>query len=317
MLSLLARCLLLAALTALVLAGLHRLVPPNEQGYLAAQWDKQARLDSLHASGRPKLLIIGGSNVAFGVLASALEDSLGIASVNMGIHAGLGLEYMIRQVEPYAAKGDVFLLVPEYSQLYEPLLEPTPTLFQSLEVFPPAYGFCRRPNAWQQLRFRLGAWVQVAQLKFRRSLSRGLGLPETIPYRRDIFDAHGDLWTPLTLHSRYKADDKSMALDRGREPSDDFLQLANGLAGRCRQAGATAYLLFPAIAQSQWDEEVAGSLHQWLREHLDMPIANLPGQGVYPDTLFFDTKYHTTQAGRERRTREMIRDLMPLLQAAP
>jgi hypothetical protein len=66
----------------------------------------------------PKILLIGGSNLAFGIDSKEIEDSLGLNVVNMGLYAKLGLKYMLAQARPYIKAGDVAVVVPEYDQFY-------------------------------------------------------------------------------------------------------------------------------------------------------------------------------------------------------
>lgn len=304
-LRLLAFLTLVAALCLAIFYG----VPNNQKAYLAALQDKQARLDSLQANGQPKMVLIGGSNVAFGLNTRRLQDTFQLPAVNMALHAGLRYEYMIKQVMDYPQRGDVYLIFPEFSQLYEPLSIGTPILYQSLEVFPQGYAYCNQDGLLGPAKLRVNAFVEIIQLKIKRSLGKAIGMSEKNAYQRSVFDAYGDIWTPMTLKSRYKMDDKPMSRDRGNNPSEDFIRLTNAFAKKAKDAGATVLFVFPAIAEAKWDAQVAADTEAFLKEHLDVPLVNDPAEYVYPNDLFFDTKYHTTQAGREIRTDQTIRDL--------
>ena len=87
----------------------------RDDNYLAAVLEKD-RL--IRTTPSPKMILVGGSNLAFGIDSKMLQDSLGIRVVNMGLYAKLGLRYMLAQVRPYIKTGDVVIVVPEYvSQL--------------------------------------------------------------------------------------------------------------------------------------------------------------------------------------------------------
>jgi hypothetical protein len=303
------RVLAFSALVGLVSAALFFGIPDNQKAYLAALQDKQARLDSLQASGKPKMVLIGGSNVAFGLNSRKLEQAFGLPVVNMATHAGLRYEYMIRQVSDYPRPGDVYLIFPEYSQMYEPLSVGTPILYQSLEVFPQGYAYCNQDGLLGPVKLRANAFVEIIQLKVKRSLGRAMGMTEKNAYQRSVFDHYGDIWTPMTLKSRYKQDDKHMEKDRGLLPSEDFVRLTNDFAEQAKAQGATVLFLFPAVAEAKWDLEVARVTEKFLKEELRLPIVNDPADYVFANELFFDTKYHTTQQGREIRTDQTIADL--------
>ena len=103
------------ALQALVLMGVYRLdVADSRNSYMAVIRDKIHRLRSLPS---PKLVLVGGSNVAFGMDTPRLERELRLAAVNMGLHAGLGVGLPLRMVEPHLGRGDVVVVSFEYESL--------------------------------------------------------------------------------------------------------------------------------------------------------------------------------------------------------
>ncbi len=303
------RLIAFGAIVLLLCLGVFYGIPNNQKAYLAALQDKQSRLDSLQQSNEPKMVLIGGSNVAFGINSRSLEEAFGMPVVNMALHAGLRYEFMIKQVMDYPKPGDVYLIFPEFSQFYEPLSIGTPILYQSLEVFPQGYEYCNQDGLIGPIKLRANAFIEIIQLKVKRSLGKVLGMSEKNAYQRSVFDHYGDIWTPMTLQSRYKQDDKHMDKDRGYLPSDDFIRLSNEFAERARESGATVLMLFPAIAEAKWDAEVAAQTRDYLNIELKIPLVNDPADYVYDNGLFFDTKYHTTQEGRERRTQQTIEDL--------
>ena len=65
----------------------------------------------------PRLLLVGGSGTLFGVNAKLIEQQTGCLTVNMGFHAGLGLDYILAQAQKTARPDDTILLIIEY-QLY-------------------------------------------------------------------------------------------------------------------------------------------------------------------------------------------------------
>src|SRR5512140_975750 len=86
-----------------------------DNDYIAAVLEKDRLIRSTPS---PKIILVGGSNLAFGIDSRMMEDSLHVNVVNMGLYAKLGLRYMLAQVKPYIKKGDVVVVVPEYDQFY-------------------------------------------------------------------------------------------------------------------------------------------------------------------------------------------------------
>jgi hypothetical protein len=63
---------------------------------------------------KKRILIVSGSNGLFGVSAKMIQSSTGIQTVNLGSHAALGGEYILKKVQPLLRTGDVVLLPLEY-----------------------------------------------------------------------------------------------------------------------------------------------------------------------------------------------------------
>src|SRR5688572_22268053 len=85
-----------------VLWSYRRQYPP-QQNFLAASIDKQALL---RTQTPPRLIFIGGSSMAFGVDSARIAEACGRHPVNMGLHAALGLKFMLSEVKPHIQSGD-------------------------------------------------------------------------------------------------------------------------------------------------------------------------------------------------------------------
>ncbi|MGC1275927.1 MAG: hypothetical protein WBC44_19655, partial [Planctomycetaceae bacterium] len=83
--------------------------------YLAAAADKGRWLRT--APG-PRIILVGGSNVAFSMDCKILEDRYGLAPVNMGLQARLGPRFMTRQVVDQVREGDVVIVMMEHLAMY-------------------------------------------------------------------------------------------------------------------------------------------------------------------------------------------------------
>ena len=55
--------------------------------YQASVIDKIQRLESIK---EPKIILVGNSNVAFGINSKMIEDALGMPVVNLGLHGAMG-----------------------------------------------------------------------------------------------------------------------------------------------------------------------------------------------------------------------------------
>ncbi len=76
---------------------------------------KEARSKSITV---PKVIILGGSNVLFGISTEVLERELRRPVLNLGLHAGLDIDYLYYELEKNMSEGDIVILSLEYQYYY-------------------------------------------------------------------------------------------------------------------------------------------------------------------------------------------------------
>src|SRR6476659_7911795 len=98
---------------AAVIVWSYRRQYPSAQNFLAASIDKHSLI---RTQAQPRLIFIGGSSMAFGVNSAEIAKACGRRPVNMGLHAALGLKFMLNQAEPNIRPDDWIIIAPEYQQ---------------------------------------------------------------------------------------------------------------------------------------------------------------------------------------------------------
>jgi hypothetical protein len=88
-------------------------LPYNPDNYLLA-YNKKCDLLRQESSGS-RIILVGGSNLAFGMDSKMIEDSLHINVINYGLHAGIGLKYMIDDICTYVKENDIIVFAPEHT----------------------------------------------------------------------------------------------------------------------------------------------------------------------------------------------------------
>lgn len=66
-------------------------MPQYREDYMVALVDKYNYAKEIAA---PKVILYGGSSVAFGIDSERIEQKLGMPVVNMGLHAGWGRHFL-------------------------------------------------------------------------------------------------------------------------------------------------------------------------------------------------------------------------------
>ena len=106
-------CVILAKLIAVFAAYLAIffgvVAPQYINGYNASIIDKISRLESID---EPKIVLVGNSNVAFGIRSDLIEDALGMPVVNLGLHAGLGNSFHDSMTQFNVRPGDIVVFLP-------------------------------------------------------------------------------------------------------------------------------------------------------------------------------------------------------------
>ncbi|VBB44609.1 conserved hypothetical protein [uncultured Paludibacter sp.] len=271
---------------------------------LYANIDKHRRLDSLSS---PKIIFVGGSNFAYGVDSKRVEDSLKLSVVNMGLHAGFGLKFMINEVKLSIRKGDIVVLSPEYHHFFKgEMLNGEKVLIALL--------FDVNRNDLKYLTFSqtLNLIPQTIEYSISKLMSKqmdvmgeGNGENYEKKFKRNSFNKYGD----EVMHWNYPNETiKTMAtptyLDKVfPETMKLILDFNKFVKGR----GAKLIIIPPAFMHSSYNDykKIIDKIDHRLKEQ-NTPFKIKPHNFVFPDTLFFNTIYHLNRKGVEQRTDSII-----------
>lgn len=309
---LLARLVILVALVLLTGAviGLRAEQAPDDN-YLAAVLEKDRIIRNTPS---PKIILVGGSNLAFGIDSRMMQDSLGLRVVNMGLYAKLGLKYMLAQVRPYIKRGDVVVVVPEYDQFYGDFAEGDNTLNTAL-LYAPADRIRDFMRSYSFADVVLRPRAENVRRSFLRLAAAAVGREseffpkDTNPvYNRNSFNEYGDVVSHLGRAGRNPDSIFVKPLPPMKEFSEATLGYLNGIADEAKAKNGHAYFMFPSYIASSYSINVAAidSLRRKLAGGMKMPIVGTPADFTFPGSYFFDTRFHLNATGRERRTLRMI-----------
>lgn len=294
--------------------------PPRSDHYLASLADKHEAL--LHRPG-PRLILVGGSSAAFGICSPKLKEQLQVEPINMGVHAAMGLEFMLSHVERHVQSGDTVLLSPETHLLCAPLLPEQRFVDELLSVWPLAADYlpaeCLPPGytrpTWKDY-FDHRALQEFGERfhHLRRNVSRmARGRPLKSSdnlYVRAAFNQYGD------VVAHYAQPSKPFPLESivyQKPRVDAAIERINRFADLCQQRGARVYFAYSPI----WDDALAASqpaiqaVHERLIAELQIPVLMEPGESALPRSEFFDTHLHLTGHGARIRTQQLIQHLRP------
>jgi hypothetical protein len=292
---------LLVPAAALVAVAL--LVPPTPRvstSLLFAKLDKDALLRD--APG-PRLVLVGGSNLSFGIDSQLLADELALNPVNTGLHASLGLKYMMDGTLPYVRRGDVVVLVPEYSHYYGD------RAYGGEELLRTVVDVDRRSLSTLSLR----QWANVAQ--YLPKLALGKLRPgdylfqqgaEPGVYERRSFNRYGDAVVHWTLPREPFEPYEPASGPFNDQVVAEIQEFEKRVLGR----GAVLYLSFPGFQAASF-ANLRGQIAEVeakLREK-GLVLLGTPERYAMPEEYMFNTPYHLNKQGVDFRTRLLIADL--------
>lgn len=297
---LLAKSLLLCLLTISAIALSVMFIPVDHNSYFSASIDKHHLLSQ---SPSPKVVLVGGSNLAFSIDSARLQKEFGVPVVNMGLHANLGLRFMLDEVKSALNPSDIVVVVPEYQHFTGSPLDGTPKELAAVaEAYPRAFSLLNTPTQVANVAVGL---LQLQGSKFNLSRLRRSASPP-ISYSRSAFNTFGDEVGHRVLSTTYQAKQSFWTSAPVYEPGAAIL--INQFAAEASDRGVRVLFVFPCIPITVYskDGDYIESIASSLSNELTIPIIGTPSMFAFPDSYFFDSAYHMTGEGSTVRTDRIL-----------
>jgi hypothetical protein len=300
-----ASVLLLAFLTyaLMIFAVFSRLPYMDSSDYMSAILDKE-RL--LRETPSPKIVFIGASNLAFGLDSERVQSAMHLPVVNLGLHGGIGLKFMLDSTRPYVKKGDIVVVVPEYEEFFGERHYGEAPLLNALHLSPEGWRYIDSTHQYRVIwRYALTETKDTIHAMYKRPSSSGK------IYSRESFNRFGDLVAHLKEKPR-KIDSFGVPLENEKFNDRVLADLAK-FREYSEGNGAAVVILSPSIAESAFTMNHAAirEVYDRIRTYdgLGAIQKSTPEDYVFPDSCFFDTAYHLTGTCRETRTEKVITTL--------
>ncbi len=272
--------------------------------------DKHSRLVSIAS---PKVILVGGSNLAYGVDSVQLEKSLHMPVVNMGLCTNFGLAFMLEELKGHIGPGDIIVVSPEHELFYD-LAYGCRDVFHAIEVYPPSAAwllasYAEHPSHSFIFLKNLQSYVSAkCHYIYSQLLAGHSALFDTSKGARRYFNEEGDYYGD--------AASKPIVFDNGdlipRSSFDpDSVEMLNDFFTYANSNGATLLLSPPvesvnSYVQSQWD---ISDLYSRLKGHLKAKILTSPQFLALPNDEFFDSPYHLRYEYRSFRTKVLSKNI--------
>lgn len=304
--------LLLFALLQLLVGGvLVARFEPDPGSYIAATLDKN---ELLRTAPSPRLVFVGGSDLAFGLDSRRLEEALPYHVVNMGLHGGLGLDFMLAEARAGLRPGDVAVLSIGYDLFARS--GTSDMLFEALEHRPESLALL----SWGDVGPLLDSAVAHFGWVVREGIRRLRGIPlrgGRPPYARRSFNEYGDLvdhWEmePRAWHASILPDGVP------RRQLSETIDKLNRFRADVAERGVRVFFTFVPIPREVFEERERDirTVANRLSHEAAFPVILGPEEVVLPLDHFFNSVYHLSGEGSRRRTDTLITALRHHLGAA-
>ena len=255
-----------------------------------------------------RLIVVGGSGMAFAIDSALIKDYLPDYSVvNMGMYAGLGTKIPLEIVKADLHSGDIVLIAPEPQPQALSLYTGGRAALQAMDGSWSLLKCLPREDLGAVLAylpdFSLDKWRNV----FSGERPEGEGI-----YRRASFNAYGDIESDLAgANVMPELYDPTMPVSFDPDIiQTEYMEYLNRFAKAAEGKGAEVYFCFcPANRLAVNDSNSVSQYYDYLSDHLTFPLIGNPENSVMDELWFFDTNFHLNQSGRIAYTRQLIRDL--------
>ncbi len=279
-----------------------------DETFLAELKDKHERLKTIEDE---KIVLIGGSNLAFGIDSARLEQYVGMPVVNYGLYATIGTKAMLDLSRSYIGKGDIVVICPETNTQTYSLYYNAHSMWQALDCDLSMLRDVGTSN-FGKIAAALPAF---AAEKWRFVRTNTKPSPSGI-YAKDSFNAYGDITVERPYNEMPIGYDPSMPVSLTPDLLDEeFVRYLNAYADHCKRRGAAVYFGFSPInadAVVSTDADKAAFCAA-LTEQLTFPLLSNIDAYILDSDYFYDTNFHLNSVGALQRTSLLADDLLRVL----
>lgn len=273
--------------------------------------------DRLRTVEGKKLVLVGGSNIAFGTDTALLEELLHEKGYDytvcpFGLYAAVGTSAMLSLSRSALGEGDIVILA----------IEPTDETFSSY-FGAGAFWKCAEDAprlllglSGSQRAAMLGNYVSY--LQERRSIVRSGDFPIAEgAYTRSAFDESCNMIYPREGNVMTLGFDTGSVIDlAGLRIEPSFAEQVNDYCRHAARAGAAVYMSFSPMNRSaivDSSDEAISAFFTLINESFPCPVISDPNDYMMDSGWFYDSNYHLNSAGAELRTIRLAQDILAQL----
>lgn len=282
----------------MVMSYLYHMMPQYNANYCASLQDKMERLESIEGA---KIVLLGDSNLAFGIQSEIIESEFNMPVVNMGLHRAIGNRFHEEMAKCHVTEGDIYILC-HTSYADNGSIGDATLLWSILENHFELWKLLQLSDAYTMLK------AYPAYLKKCLDLyNSGYGNFDTGGmYDRSAFNEYGDI-------SLEHNEEKYIFEEPVNPPqiSDVTIERINELSAWLESQGAVLLVAAYPIGNGDLTAgvEAFDTFQSELEEKLDCAVISQFTDYMYDYSCFYDTSLHLTSEAAVVRTRQLVEDI--------
>lgn len=288
------------------------IIPPQYSNTFVGVLDE--KLERLTSITEDKIVVVGGSSVAFGIDSEFMEQELGRPVVNFGLYAALGTKLMLDLSRAGINEGDIVILAPELDAQTLSLYFSSENTLNAIDDDPSMLKYIPSEHYLSLLG---GSW-RFATDKLEYWLNGSAPDPKGI-YSSDSFNEYLDIKSgirPENVMRRYY--DPNSIIDLSPSiASADFLDYVNDYIAWCESKGATVFFTWcpinEAALKDDTDNVKLSRFSHFIEENIDCEVISSLLDNYYGPIMdkayFYDSNFHLNDAGVMRRCINLVNDI--------
>lgn len=287
-----------------IVAGLFYGIPNQyTETYVGVLEDMFNRLNLIN---EPKVIVVGGSNVAFGLRSDLMEQELGMPCVNFGLYGTIGTKTMMDLSKSNINEGDMVILATETTHQAMSMYFNPDAMLRALNGNNEMLSYIPADNRLEMLN-ELPGYIST---NFDVYTGKSKVSLEGV-YQHSSFNEYCDISYSRPYNIMLDLYDSVAPVKFSIDEIDsEFIDYVNDYASYVRNAGASIYFSYsPINALAVSDEGDIAEYENYLREKLNMDIISNVSDYIMDAQLFYDTNFHCNDVGAIYRTNQLICDI--------
>lgn len=295
--------------------GIFLLVAHNQKHvysktYYAALVDKINYLKSL--KNEKKIVLVGGSNVAFGFNSELLEKEFpDYQVVNFGLYAMLGTKIMMDLSIDCINEGDMVFVIPEINSQSTSLYFNAESTLKALEDDMNSVNKLPKDDRDSVI----GSYFNFVN---DRGKQKEIIEPSGV-YQRKNFNKYGDIFyeekdeNGVTYRSANRMPlhyDPTIMVDFSYQIDQSFFDYVNEFNSKITSKKASLYYSFSPVDEGSVQNKDFANEYYWnIRNHLSCKVIGNPSEYIIDPHYFYDSNFHLNDAGSIYRTYLFAKDI--------